>query len=169
MLFRSTGVLNLSIGSTGVKKNRGAHMSYMSLARAAGLSSSFGFPTSRRRRSLRARARRSTLPLPLVCAAAVRPCHRRTPRHLHAPVIAAPRRPRARSALPARLTTADANCAAAFILAGARPRKHAHAFHAAHATTAPRNRTPRSIAIHTTHASYSTNCPSRFCVASRLP
>jgi len=28
-----TGVLNLSIGSTGVKKNRGAHMSYISCSR----------------------------------------------------------------------------------------------------------------------------------------
>ena len=36
-----TGILNLSIKSNGIKKNRGAHMSHMSLARDAGLSSSF--------------------------------------------------------------------------------------------------------------------------------
>ena len=39
--MQSTGVLNLSIGLTGVKKNRGDHLSYMFLARAAGLCFSF--------------------------------------------------------------------------------------------------------------------------------
>ena len=86
-----TGVLNPSIGSTGIKKNRGALMSFMSLAHTAGLSSSFGFPTSRRRRSLRARARRSMPPLLLVRTAAVRPRHRRTPCHLCAPPPSTPK------------------------------------------------------------------------------
>ena len=64
--MQSTGVLNLSIGLTDVKEKRGAHMSYMSLARTAGFSSSSVF----------------TRFLPTPVAAARPHSHRRS---LHAP------------------------------------------------------------------------------------
>ena len=66
--MQSTGVQNLSIGLTGVKEIRGAHLSYMCLARAVGFSFPSLFrptpPVSRRRRSAPASA-----PPPLAVAA----------------------------------------------------------------------------------------------------
>ena len=93
--MQSTGVQNLSIGLTGVKEIRGAHLSYMCLVRAVGFSFPSLFrptpPVSRRRRSAPA----SAPPPPLAVAAPPQPPRPRsstrraslTPpvHHLHAP------------------------------------------------------------------------------------
>ena len=80
--MKSTGVLNLVIGLTGVKEIRGAHLSYMCLVRAVGSSLPSLFrptpPVSSRRRALTRRSR----------ATARLQDHRRSSATAHAPPCA---------------------------------------------------------------------------------
>jgi len=101
--MKSTGVLNLVIGLTGVKEIHGARLSYMSLARAAASLPSSVSPAffllaaaAPLPHPTRSRRRRSTSPPPYTATAGLR-C-RSTP-SLHARA-AALRRPRAFCAAP---------------------------------------------------------------------
>ena len=97
--MQSTGVLNLSIGLTGVKENHGAHLSYKCLAHAALLC--FSFPSSCRRAPARLRSRQRRSP-----AAARPPCSHRFAPSLHAPRATRHTRRRPRAPPPERLCAA---------------------------------------------------------------
>ena len=74
--MQSTGVLNLSIGLTGVKKNRGAHLSYISCPRAPSHISARFVARLRAAARLHSRRRRRSTP-----PARTRFTHRRASHH----------------------------------------------------------------------------------------
>ena len=81
--MHSTGVLDLSISLTGVKEKHGAHMSYMSLTRAAVFSSSFvSLDSSRLEPPPRAHTTAVDIPC---CPPACRRAAAAAPHAIHAP------------------------------------------------------------------------------------
>ena len=109
--MQSTGVLNLSIGLTGVKENPEAHLSFISLARGR-LPHSLCFPDSAPPPLVPPLQRRRYTSPPPVHAIANAPCHRRSapPLHTSAHRSVPPVRPlcATRFAPPAHITTAAA-------------------------------------------------------------
>ena len=159
-----TGVLNLSIGLTGVKKNRGAHLSYLSCPRPP-VSLSLVFPDSSHALAATAPSApptpcRRTTPPPPLCAGTTLCRHPRlaSPAYSLATARARPRR------------SDHAPLAAACTTPRHRPRATpplAHCLHADAHASPPLALPVLHSRIHTAHANCSTNCPSRFLLCFR--
>ena len=157
--MQSTGVLNLSIGLTGVKEKCGVHLSYMCLARGRQPHFLCFFPTPRRRRSFRLPSaaatprRRPCTPSPAFYAAAASRSMRRPPSRLPAQTAATHslHNRRSRAARLRRPRAPTPVCRHHCV-----PPHHCHALSAIHTAAPP-------------HRSRSTFSPSARQVFDRLP
>jgi hypothetical protein len=158
--MHSTSALDLIIRLTGVKEKRGAHLSYISLARGRRFHFLSFFPTPHTRSPPPLLQRR-----PLHAAALRR--HRRSVPAPRSVTTRVSRRPRIASPPPTCDHAAPTTCAlaAASAIPRHRPRatlQLAHCLHADAHASSPLALPVLHSRIHTVHANCSKICPSRF-------